>query len=250
MKDLISIPNEVRQAQVIFVSHSGGKDSQAMLGLLIQLGFKDRLVIVHSDLGDMEWEPMTDWIKKNSFDLPVHTITPNLDFFDLCRKRKRLPSGMAQFCTNELKTVPINNWIKEYCKRNNITRAISAIGIRAEESKRRSTQANFEPCPNASLVRQNILTHTWRPIINFTLSHVDEMLRLVNQEKHPIYAQGFSRLSCAFCVNGRVSEHQLAAKLRPELFAKMSALELELNRTIRTKQINGQKVRKFLTEYC
>jgi DNA sulfur modification protein DndC len=47
----------VMNSEVIFVNHSGGKDSQAMLAYIMNLGFKGEIVIVHSDLGEMEWEP-------------------------------------------------------------------------------------------------------------------------------------------------------------------------------------------------
>ena len=58
----MQVPQEVKNAQAIFVNHSGGKDSQAMLAYLISLGLKEKLVVVHSDLGEMEWEPMSNFI--------------------------------------------------------------------------------------------------------------------------------------------------------------------------------------------
>lgn len=48
------IPEEVLTAEVIFWSHSGGKDSQAGLANLIRMGLKDKIVIIHADLGEME----------------------------------------------------------------------------------------------------------------------------------------------------------------------------------------------------
>ena len=89
------IKQALDEAEVIFVNHSGGKDSQAMLAKLIKEGFKDKLVLVHADLGEMEWEPMHDWITKNSFGLPVEVVKSELTFFELCRKYKRLPSGQG-----------------------------------------------------------------------------------------------------------------------------------------------------------
>lgn len=61
----------VLNAQVIFVNHSGGKDSQAMLAYLMTIGFTGKMVIVHADLGEMEWEPMHDFISQNSFGFEV-----------------------------------------------------------------------------------------------------------------------------------------------------------------------------------
>ncbi|PWU21879.1 MAG: hypothetical protein C5B49_01890 [Bdellovibrio sp.] len=244
-----TIPKEVLEAEVIFVNHSGGKDSQAMLAYLVAAGLTEKLVVVHSDLGEMEWEPMHAFITANSFGRPVHVVQPKLSFFDLCRKYKRLPSGQARFCTDQLKTQPIGAWIKEYCKAHNITRAINAIGIRAEESPARAKKEPWK-LSKLSLKRQNLTIHEWFPIFNKTLTDVWELIRSAGQTPHPVYAQGFSRLSCVFCVFGRIAEHQKAAQLKPELFQRMVALEKELGKSIRLKQVAGVKSNKYLEEYC
>ena len=83
MTEVKNIPVEVIEAEAIFVNHSGGKDSQAMLARLVALGFQGKLVIVHSDLGEMEWEPMHAFIESNSFGLPVTVVKPDLTFFEL-----------------------------------------------------------------------------------------------------------------------------------------------------------------------
>jgi DNA sulfur modification protein DndC len=242
------IPQEVRDAQVIFVNHSGGKDSQAMLAFIRSLNLSAKIVIVHSDLGEMEWEPMHGFISKNSFGLPVNVIVPKLSFFDLCRKYARLPGGQARFCTDQLKTQPIAKWIREYCEKNGITRAINAIGIRAEESSARAKKDPFH-LSKISLKKNNLEVFEWYPIFNFKVEDVWSEIRKAGQEPHPIYSKGFSRLSCVFCVFGRVAEHKQAAILKPDLFEKMVSLEKELGKTIRLKQVNGQKVKQYLEEY-
>ena len=50
MRDQITIPLQVMTADVIFVSHSGGKDSQAMLAALVRLGFKVFMFVFFSFL--------------------------------------------------------------------------------------------------------------------------------------------------------------------------------------------------------
>lgn len=51
---------DLRNYDVIAVSTSGGKDSQAMLDYLVELadaqGVRDRMVAIHADLGRVEWE--------------------------------------------------------------------------------------------------------------------------------------------------------------------------------------------------
>lgn len=240
----ITLPAEVLTAQRIFVNHSGGKDSQAMLAYLTRLGLGDKLVVIHSDLGEMEWEPMSDWIEQNSLGKPVFTIVPKRDFFQLCRDYKRLPSGLARFCTSELKTNPLNKFIKNYCLEHGLTNVVSAIGLRAEESKGRANKPELKP--------NNSRTHTqhdWLPIKHFTLDNVWAEIANAGQVPHRIYNQGFSRLSCAFCVFARIEEHRLAAKLKPELGRKIAMLEQELGKSIRLKVINKVKHPKFITEY-
>jgi DNA sulfur modification protein DndC len=246
----ITIPQEVQDAQVIYVSHSGGKDSQAMLAALVRLGLKDKLVLVHSDLGEMEWEPMHHWIEQNSFGLPLHIVQSDMDFFEMVRKYKRLPSGMQQFCTDFLKVKPIGAFIHEHMTANGYTKAINATGMRAEESRRRAGKAQLA----ISVIHQprkfaNHLIHDWLPILNYTESDVYHEVKLAGQRVHQVYSLGFSRLSCVFCVNGRIAEHQQAAKLRPALAQKMIDLEKEIGKTIRVKQVNKVKVPRYLSEY-
>jgi 3'-phosphoadenosine 5'-phosphosulfate sulfotransferase (PAPS reductase)/FAD synthetase len=243
----MNIPTQVAEAQVIFVNHSGGKDSQAMLAYIMGLGFKGEIVVVHSDLGEMEWEPMHGFIEKNSFGLPVHVVKPELGFFELCRKYNRLPSGLARFCTSELKTRPIAKFIKNYMNEKGYTKAISAIGIRAEESPAR---AKKEPFKKAKISTKAHEIMEWYPIFDMKLGDVWFQIKKAGQQPHALYSQGFSRLSCVFCVFGRVEEHKMAAKARPELFQKMVALEVELGKTIRIKTVNGKKVPKYLSETC
>ena len=239
------------EAQVIFVNHSGGKDSQAMMAQLIRLGFKDKLVVVHADLGEMEWEPMHDWIEQISFGLPVNVVRGDLDFFELCRKYKRLPSGQARFCTNLLKTVPCENFMKAYCEKHGITKAVSALGIRAEESGNRAKMETIKTSGKVNRATKFKMELTVAfPIFEYCLADVKAEIFGAGQEMHKVYAQGYSRLSCVFCPLARIGEHKMMAKDRPELFDKMVALEKELGKSIRLKQVKGVKYNKFLDEYC
>ena len=229
------------EAQVIFVNHSGGKDSQAMMAKLIAMGLKDKLVVVHADLGDMEWEPMHNWIKKNSFGLAVNVVKSENSFWDLCRKYKRLPSGQARFCTDQLKTVPCERFMKAYCKERGITKAISALGIRREESVSRAKKGEF--------YHKTKLLTVWNPIIDYKIAEVKFEIAAAEQEMHWVYSKGYSRLSCIFCVFGRIGEHKQMSKDRPAIALKMINLEIELGKTIRLKQKNKIKYPKYLSEY-
>jgi 3'-phosphoadenosine 5'-phosphosulfate sulfotransferase (PAPS reductase)/FAD synthetase len=245
---LNNIPSQVSEAEVLFINHSAGKDSQAMLAAVHKAGFKGKIVIVHADLGEMEWEPMHHFIESNSFGYEVHVVKPPMDFFQLCKRYNRLPSGLARFCTSDMKTQPIGRFIKKYCRDNGIKSAINCIGIRAEESPARAKKEPFK-LSKMSLKRDNIQIWEWYPIFDYKLNDVWNEISSVGQEPHKLYSEGFSRLSCVFCVFGRKEEHQKAAKLRPELFNRMVELEKDLGKSIRLKTVNGQKVNQYLTEY-
>lgn len=250
------VPSEVKEAQVIFVSHSGGKDSQAMLARLIRLGLKDKIVIVHSDLGEMEWQVMHPWIEQNAFGLPVHVVKSEHTFFSMVEKYKRLPSGMNQFCTDMLKTQPIKQFIHDYMYKHGLTTAINATGMRADESKRRALKKAFTLSKGKGTSQMTMTvkhpTHTifdWLPIFDYSTNQVLAEVKLAGQQVHEVYTKGFSRLSCVFCVNGRIDEHRKAAALRPELAAKMIKLEKDIGKTLRVKQINKVKHQRYLEEY-
>lgn len=244
------LPQEIQDAEVIFWSHSGGKDSQAGLAYLIRMGLKDKIVLVHADLGEMEWEEMKPWIEKTSFGLEVNVVKSDMDFFQMTRKYGRLPSGNIQFCTDFLKTQPIEAFIHDYMNKNGITKAINGTGMRASESKRRAMK---KPLQVSGMFRKknhpDHMIHDWLPIFGYSDEEVFAEIELAGQKPHELYSKGFSRLSCVFCVNGRIAEHQMASELRPELAQKVANLERELGKSYRLRQVKGVKYPRFMDEY-
>lgn len=199
---------------------------------------------------------MHHWISQVSFGLPVHVVRANLDFFGIVRKYERLPSGNAQFCTDMLKTQPIGEFIHTYMNEHGFTKAINATGMRAEESKRRAKKLPFalskgEGTSGMYMPKKHPthVIHDWMPIFGYTTEEVFEEIRMAGQEPHELYSKGFSRLSCVFCVNGRVEEHQMASEMRPELAQKMANLEREIGRSVRLKQVKGEKLPRYMDEY-
>lgn len=255
MREII-IPQEVQSADVIFASHSGGKDSQAMLASLKRLGLLHKVVIVHADLGGMEWEPMHHWIEQNSFGLPVHVVKQDYDFFQMVESWGYFPRSDAQFCTKELKTLPITKFIHDYLYKYNLKTAINVTGMRGEESPRRARKPAFglSKGEDSSQMHQprNHKTHTifdWLPLKDYLIDDVMKEIENAGQNIHKVYGLGFSRLSCVFCINGQLNEHKLASMLRPELAQKMIELEIKVGKTVRIKTVKGQKVRHFMRDY-
>jgi 3'-phosphoadenosine 5'-phosphosulfate sulfotransferase (PAPS reductase)/FAD synthetase len=140
--------------------------------------------------------------------------------------------------------------------KNGLKTAINATGMRAEESPRRAKKLPFilSKGKGTSGMHQpkKFKDHKifdWLPIFDYSTADVFGEIAHAGQEPHQVYSLGFSRLSCVFCVNGRMDEHQKAAKLRPELAKKVAELERELGKTYRLKQVKGKKLPKYFDEY-
>lgn len=133
---------ELRDMGALFVvSHSAGKDSQAMLIKLRELGVPDsQMLIVHADLGDVEWRGNLDHIKRYAGDIPVITAVAKTGFWDMVERRQMFPSPGQRQCTSDLKRGPINREVRRYLTDHPEFdgRVVMCMGLRAEESPARA----------------------------------------------------------------------------------------------------------------
>lgn len=145
----------------VIVAYSGGKDSQACLIWAVKKYGAKNVVAVFCDTG---WEhPVTYYhIKKTCYDLGVELVTVKSQTYDgmidLAKKKKRFPSVKARFCTEELKTKAMIDYVLEQKEHLLIIQ-----GIRALESHNRSLMQQqctffkyyFEPYQtNTMIVKQ------------------------------------------------------------------------------------------------
>lgn len=194
------------------VSISGGKDSTALYLWAIEQFGKDGFRAVFADTGHehpvtlnyirnlplMASGPEIEWVKAD--------FTPILDrkgiepsenpFLDLCLAKGRVPSTMAQFCTENLKLAPIRDWL---CRFRGAREVVMYTGIRRAESRRRSSYEKedwlgFYQCK------------TIRPLIDWTEEQVFSYLREKAVPPNPLYEAGFSRVGCFPCIHARKSE--------------------------------------------
>ena len=99
----------------ILIANSGGKDSQAAMLWAFEKYPKDQIEVVFCDTG---WEHELTYkhlqYQQQYLGVKFTTLTnekyPN-GFVDLCKKKKRVPSPKARFCTEELKVMPIEQLI-------------------------------------------------------------------------------------------------------------------------------------------
>ena len=123
----------------IIVTFSGGKDSlAALIWAIFYSGYKlENIIAVFCDTG-FEHEYTYLYIKEITNKLGVKLVVLKSkrynDFLDLSIKKKRFPSTKARFCTEELKTKPMIDFILDECN----CHVVVVQGIRAKESKNRS----------------------------------------------------------------------------------------------------------------
>lgn len=274
----MNIPPVIRSAlelgAALSISISGGKDSQAMLAAVMQVrqreGWPGPVFAIYADLGRMDWPQSLPHCQRLAgiFSLELVTVRrPQGDLLERMRQRMEKlrgsgkpfwPSAVARYCTNELKTCQIDRYLRCF------ELVISAEGIRAEESPKRSRKP-------AVAVRQDITTKplkrlspemalsawrpgtgrlalTWYPIQDWKLEQVwqacgTSISDLKRRQKllqmgwpdeafedcpvHPAYVYGATRVSCALCVLASRQDLRIGALHNPELYQTLVAMERE-----------------------
>lgn len=240
------LPDEVKrfikEGGLFAVSHSAGKDSQAMLLAMLKAGIpKEQMVLVHADLGDVEWEGNIDHIKANSFGIPLIVAEPKSDFWTMVNRRQMFPSPSQRQCTSDLKRGPIERELRRYLKENPQFggKVINCMGMRAAESAARAKRPTFIYSKSNSKAGRE--WYDWLPIHAMSTKDVFRFIQAEGQKPHPAYSLGMSRLSCCFCIMANQKDLTIAAKANPELYGRYVELERQIDHTLAMS-------RKFLPE--
>ncbi|MDE1484687.1 phosphoadenosine phosphosulfate reductase, partial [Xenorhabdus bovienii] len=102
----LNIPTEIQGAinagAIFYVSHSGGKDSQAMYALLRGVVPHEQIVVVHANLGDVEWPGVIDHISEN-ITHELNIIQADKTLLGMVEARGMWPSPRYRQCTSDLK---------------------------------------------------------------------------------------------------------------------------------------------------
>jgi len=223
----------VARGALFAVNHSGGKDSQAMLLKLLELGIPgDQIVIVHADLGRVEWEGSQEHIRRNSFGLPLVVAEPARTLFQMVRSRGMWPSPQQRQCTSDLKRTPITREIRRYLKAhprfNGLV--VNCMGMRAEESSARAKAAVFKFSERNSKAGRE--WYDWLPIHAMSEADVFASIRAAGQAPAWPYFAGMTRYSCCFCIMASEADLKTAARLAPSLYREVVHLERSVNHTL------------------
>lgn len=253
----IACTDEVRglitQDAPVAIGVSGGKDSGAAalatVQYLDQMGHKGPRLLIHSDLGRVEWEQSIQICEKLAQQLGLELVVVQWkqgDMVDRWQKRWQdntlryanldlvkvlLPwstSGM-RFCTSELKTSIISQYLTTRFPGQTI---LSVTGIRRQESRERQKKPVASWSNDLSLTPRNsppTAGMNWNPIIEWKHTDVWALHHYYNLPIHDAYTEySMSRVSCAFCILASQTDLLNAATYTGNRLAYSLLVDLEI----------------------
>jgi 3'-phosphoadenosine 5'-phosphosulfate sulfotransferase (PAPS reductase)/FAD synthetase len=233
MNDANVLPN-LRSYDIILVNTSAGKDSQAMMTEVVKLaeahGVKDRVVAVHCDLGNVEWEGTRELAERQAAHYGIKLYV---------EKRGMWPDSKARYCTSEFKRAPVYKLLTKLVREHQAAngkaqvRILNCIGIRAQESSGRAKKNPFQHDLKASNGKRHV--DTWFPIFTWSVDQVWDCIRRSGVEHHRAYDLGMPRLSCCFCVMAPRSALLLAAEHNQNLLDQYVAVEQRIGHKFTAK---------------
>lgn len=221
----------IADGAIFYVSHSGGKDSQDMYNELLKIIPFDQIVVVHADLGEVEWTGVQDHIRSNTSHL-LNVVQASKSFLGMVEARGMWPSAAYRQCTSDLKRGPIFKFIRNDLKARQATIAVNCMGLRAEESaaraKREPLRYNKQESVNGRVTRH---VWDWLPIFDKTTEEVFHSIASAGQKPFWAYEKN-ERLSCVFCIMGSLNDLRHGAIQNPNLYRKYVELEKRIGHTM------------------
>lgn len=229
---------------VIVVNSSAGKDSQCMLDVVAEeareLGVLDRLVVVHADLGRVEWQGTRELAEEQArrYGVPFIAVKrPQGDLLDHVRSRGKWPASNARYCTSDHKRGQVGRVLTRLAAEARKAtgkaqpRILNCLGLRAQESPARAKKEDFRNDRRNTNGRRHV--DEWLPIHGFTLEQVWDRIRASGVPHHRAYDLGMPRLSCCFCIFAPKAALVLAGRYNRGLLDEYVRVEEEIGHTFR-----------------
>jgi len=229
---------------------SGGKDSVAMAfattAYLDRIGHTGPRVLIHSDLGRVEWQDSGPTCERLAAALGLELIVVRRgagDMMDRWLSRWQgnveryqalecvkliLPwsTPSMRFCTSELKTDVITRALVKRWPGQTI---LSASGIRRDESSARAKAPIAKEQAKLTSKAHQTTGLDWHPILDWSLEDVWAEAARQGFPPHEAYAvYGSSRVSCAFCIMGSQADlsSSAACEDNQDIYREMVQLEV------------------------
>ena len=242
----ISIDTVVEEALAqdapVAIGVSGGKDSQAAtiaaLAHLDAIGHAGPRILVHADLGMVEWSASLPVCEEMAGHFGLELVVVARKAGGLMERwESRWASSRARyaaletvtlvpcwstpsmrFCTSELKTHVIG---AELARRFPGQRVVNITGVRRDESAQRARQPISDE-KNGAI--------NWRPILDWSTADVFAAIDASGLTPHEAYRGfGMTRVSCRFCIMSSMPDLVAAAAQAEshDLYRRMVRLEAE-----------------------
>lgn len=241
----------------ILVNSSAGKDSQAMLDVVVERagaeGVLDhRVVVVHCDLGRVEWAGTRELAERQAkaYGVRFEVVSrPQGDLLDHVAKRGMWPSPKNRYCTSDHKRGQVRRLMTQLVReseargdaqviqlpgrrlRRRQIRILNCMGMRADESPARAKLLPFVVDPKASNTKREVTN--WLPIHAWTANQVWGRIRLSQVPHHYAYDLGMPRLSCCFCIFAPPRALVLAGQHNRDLLHQYVAVERQTGHKFR-----------------
>lgn len=243
---------------VILLNSSAGKDSQAMLDLVAARaaleGVLDRVVVVHCDLGRVEWPGTRELAQEQAenYGLPFEVVQRDQDLLDQIEQRGKFPgAGPARFCTSDHKTAQVAKLMTRLTREwranggQGPCRILNCLGIRSEEGNRRAKDIRDTMTSDgqggAWRIDTRASTKTTRhvtryyPIASWSEPQVWDRIDSSGVRYHEAYDLGMSRLSCCFCIFASRHDLLISARANPDLLDLYCKLEEKIGHQFTAK---------------
>lgn len=234
----------------VAIGVSGGKDSCAAALATIEhldaIGHTGERVLIHADLGRVEWADSLPTCERLASHLGLELIvvrraagdmmdrwlkrwSNNVQrYVDLSCVKVILPwsTPRMRFCTSELKSAPM---AAALVKRFPGQRIVSACGVRREESDDRSHAPTSKANNRLTNKTRKTSGVDWNPIAAWTEADVFAFCAARGFTMHEGYTlYGMSRISCMFCIMANSKDLVASAKnpAHVDTFREMVALEV------------------------
>jgi 3'-phosphoadenosine 5'-phosphosulfate sulfotransferase (PAPS reductase)/FAD synthetase len=234
----------------VAIGVSGGKDSCALAfalkDYLDSIGHRGPRLLVHSDLGRVEWADSLPTCRRLADATGMELVIVQRKAGGLMERwlgrwdnnvaryeslscvKLILPWSTAamRFCTSELKVDVICAELTDRFRGRTI---LSATGIRRDESGTRAKALVADRQAKLERSSRETLGFNWNPIIESTTPEVYAYLEAKGFPLHNAYtAHGSSRVSCRFCILASLADLKASAGCEENapLYREMVALEI------------------------
>ena len=254
----------------VAVGVSGGKDSCLLafetVRYLDSIGHKGPRILVHADLGRVEWKDSLPTCQRLADRLGLELVVvrrlsgdmmdrwlsrwaANVERYQelLCVKLiSPWSSSVMRFCTSELKVAPI---CRELGRRFRGQTVLNAVGIRRQESDGRKLAPISKPQP--AIQGRGTIGYNWNPILDWTKDEVFAALAAHDFPVHEGYLKyGMDRISCAYCVLGSIADLRASATCpdNADVLREMVDLEIVSGFSFQSNRWLGDVAPHLLTE--